>query len=430
MSPLVATITAIAIVDGPLPRTHLSVATPDGESLTVTVPGSNGPPVQVSTLPIFSVGDTWAFTLDEAPAGLVPAGLGAGLAPISLAAPPPPYNLNGLTYPAEALPLPVYLNADASPLGLDATEEIVQAALDAWSGVGCADFAFTYEGLTEARNDDDKLNVLVWETESWEWGGSVAGFSATRFGADSTGNIVPVGADITFNAVDWSWVDGPGDIYTRPATLNAASIVLHELGHVTGMDHEYALVASTMFFAYIGGDWQGTLSGDDRRGLCENYPAGADECSTDDDCTGIDDQDRACVELGGVKVCDEVRDADGAFCSRTVFNCPEYCVFTKTDATEGYCASSCESDDDCGDGTICDTARSFLYDDPDAEERLCVIGERAPDDTASPSGADSGGADSGGAKDSGRCQHGPLGPAWLGLLALWRRRTTTPEETT
>jgi len=422
---LLATITAVEVVPGgPMPRTHLTVSTADGASRTVTVPGTNGPPLVIGGLPVFQVGEVWELAVDEAPAGLVPTGLGAGARPISTL-PQPPYNLNGLTYGDDALPMPFWLNADgSSALGVDGTEEEVQEALDAWSTVGCARFAFAYQGLTEARFEDDQLNVISWEEDTWEWGGTVAGLTATRFGEDADGNVIPVGADIVFNAVDWAWTAGPGDAYAVPATLNADSVILHELGHATGMDHEYGLVASTMFFAYIGGDWQGSLAGDDRRGLCENYPAGTDECSTDDDCTGIDDQERTCAETDGVRVCDEVRDEDGAFCSRTVFNCPEYCVFTNSRATEGYCASGCASDDDCGAGTICDTAPAFLYDDPDTEERLCVAGERpgdtaAPDDTAEPGGKDG--------EKGGGCQHGAGGLWWLAALTLGRRRRN-PEE--
>ncbi|MFT4976043.1 MAG: hypothetical protein ACI8S6_001938 [Myxococcota bacterium] len=424
---LTGTITDIVVTpDGRMPRSHITVTpTAGGPPVVVTVPGANGPPLQVGGLPIFHTGEQWSFSLEAARAGWVPRGLGRGAVPISVL-PPPPYNLNGLTYPASALPLPFWLNdAGSSELGVDETEEIVQAALSAWSTVGCADFGLSYAGRTEARFDDDGMNVLSWEEESWEWGGSVAGFTATRFGAKPDGAVVPVGADIVFNAVDWSWVAGPGDAYARPATLSASSVILHELGHATGMDHEYTLVASTMFFAYIGGDWQGSLSGDDRRGLCENYPSGTDECASDADCADIDDQERACVSIDGVSVCDEVRDPAGAFCSRTDFNCAEFCVFTDTAATEGYCAPACEDDSDCAEGTICDTARSFLYNDPDTEEQLCVLGERTEDtaeDTAPPKTHDS--------KKTG-CQYLPASIEWwsLSLLVIWGRRRNSGEET-
>lgn len=425
---IVATITAIDVELASMPRTHITVSTPGGASFVVTVPGSNGPPVRIGGLPQMAVGDTWQMTLDRTPAGFVPVGLGAGLEAIAVGA-APPYNLNGLHYEPDALPLPFWLNQDAiGDLGVDATEAVVLKALDAWSSVGCSTFQFAYQGLTEARYADDGLNVLSWEDEVWEWGGSVAGFTATRFGQNQKGEVVPVGADIVFNAVDWVWVDEPGDAYARPATLNADSVVLHELGHVTGMDHEYAQVTSTMFFAYIGGDWQGSLSGDDRRGLCENYPSGSDECSEDADCQAIDDQSRHCVQVEGISVCEEVRDAVGASCSRTNFNCEQYCIFTNNTATDGYCSIGCDDSADCPSDTHCATAPSFLYDDPDVDERLCVMGEALDTATDTQDTAPS----TSPKEKAGGCQSVPTAPFWwLGLVMLgWRRQGLRHKETT
>lgn len=419
-----------------LPRTVLLGEDPAGRAWEVVVPGSNGgPPAAVWGLPAFAPQQTWLMPLVQAPVGwtLSAGGPGQALAEgLSLLDGPasPPWALNGLHYDPEQLPLGFWLNeAGSADLGFEATEAVVEQALAGWSSVRCSTFAFAYLGTTADGYADDGQNVLAWADEEWEWDASIAGLTATRFGQDESGAIRPVGADILFNGVDWIWTVDGGDVYLANPELNAASVVLHELGHVTGMDHEYSLVASTMFFAYIGGDWQGSLSGDDRRGLCENYPSGLAECEEDGDCADVDAQPRVCAELDGLRVCDEVRDEVGAFCARTHFNCAEYCVFTAMGATDGYCTVACERPADCPEGYTCGEAARFLYDDASAEERLCVPGERAdtgldspaddPGDSAAPDLRTDKGWGCASARTAGWA---PVSVPLWGLLLAWLRR--------
>ncbi len=394
-----------------LPRTTVDLETDNGR-VQFVLPGANGPPVVVGGVPLLELGQTWQVQLQPAGAGLVPVALGHGMQRLDAAdadaaadAAPPPWALNGLHYAPEQLPLVFLMNsAGSQDLGADTTEAVVQQALADWSGVGCSSFAFAYGGRTDAGFDDDGVNVLSWEDDSWDWGGQVAGLAATRFDT-SSGDVVPVGADLVFNGVDWTWNADTGDIYLTSPTLHAGSVVLHELGHVTGMDHEMVQVSATMFFAYIGGDWQGSLAGDDRRGLCENYGTGSDECAVDEDCAGIDDQARVCRELDGIKVCDEVFVEVGGECSRTAFPCADACVFTNNQATDGYCSVRCETEADCPQGYTCGTPDLFLYDDPTVDETLCleVAGGGDTGDTGpgGDGGADAGGGDDGDAGDTG-----------------------------
>jgi hypothetical protein len=273
-----------------------------------------------------------------------------------------------------------FLNeAGSADLGLEATERVFVTSLTQWSGVGCATWNYLYGGLTPIAIEDDGINVVAWEDEAWAWGDDVLGMSITRF--ETVGDTIrPSGADILYNGAGFRWVEEGGD--GALSLMNAGSIITHELGHVTGMDHEYHLVTSTMFLAYLGGEWMATLSGDDRRGLCENYPSGLDECVKDTDCEGLDASERRCVEIDGIRVCDEVRAAMGAPCSRTDFNCEDWCVFTNRDYTEGYCAVACE-DDSCPAGYHCEIPRRVF---PDEGLALCLLGE--PDDTSDTDYAD------------------------------------------
>lgn len=401
-----------------LPRTRVRLETEAGE-IELVLPGSNGaPPVVVGGVPAISVGQTWQVELQAAAVGLVPVGLGAGLSRLD-GPPPPPWALNGLSYQEDQLPLVMVLNEVGSvDLGLARTEELVLEALSDWNAVGCSDFAFEYGGLTAAGLEDDGLNVLTWQDDGeWEWGSAVAGFAATRFEPTEDGTSVrPAGADLLFNGVEWTWMDGEGDIGAWK--LDTKSIVLHELGHVTGMDHELRLVTSTMYYAYLGGTWQGSLSGDDRRGLCENYGNGASECEGDEECLVIAGAGSLCVELDGLRVCDEPRDAVGALCTMGAFNCEDYCVFELALSTEGYCSRACESHTDCPDGYICELGNNFMPDSVTLKETMCQPGEWPGEDT--------GGGDGGGLEQEDEVPEEPGGcgcrasasPASMMLLLL------------
>ena len=440
---VVATILSVRVApDADLQRTVAQVELSDGRRLDLILPGSNGQaPVVVGGVPALMPGQTWQVELGDARVGLVPVGLGAGMT--QLAGPvAPPWNLNGVHYDDDQLPFPIWLNERGSQdLGPAVTAVVVQAALDAWTGVGCASFAFDYQGTTDAGYEDDGLNVVSWVDSDWEWGDGVAGFSATRFGVVGD-TIGPVGADVVLNGDTWLWVEGPGDVYIAQPELNAASIALHELGHVAGLDHELVRAASTMFFAYVGGEWQGSLSGDDRRGLCEGYPSGAAECADDDDCQGVDGLARRCVEIDGIGVCDEVWADVGADCSRTLLPCEHYCVFTNNSATAGYCSMACETAGDCATGWSCGAPALFLYDVPNVAEQLCLAPEGGAGDTGwagdtQGHGVDSAGqgSDSAGTADRGGYGGGAVacgcaatptlglrGALWLAGLLVWGRR--------
>jgi len=386
---VVGTVLSVQVVDhASLPRTVVVLETAAGP-VELVLPGSNGaPPVVVGGVPALRVGETWQAELHAAPVGLVPVGLGAGLDRLD-GPPPPPWALNGLSYQEDQLPLRMFLNeAGSADLGLARTEELVLEALADWNGVACSAFAFEYGGLSEAVLEDDGQNVLTWQDEGeWEWGTAVAGFAATRFEPTEDGTSVrPAGADLLFNGVEWTWMDGEGDIGAWK--LDSKSIILHELGHVTGMDHELRLVTSTMYYAYLGGTWQGSLSGDDRRGLCENYGNGLQECETDADCAAIAGAGSLCVELDGLRVCDEPREPIGGLCSKTDFNCEDYCVFELALSQEGYCTQACEAHDDCPEGYVCELGDNFMPDSVTLKELMCQPGERPVEDTG---GGDGGG---------------------------------------
>ena len=426
---VVGTVLSVQVVSGPswLPHTEVSMLTDAGEQVDFVLPGANGgPPAAVLGVPTVQPGQRWQIELGSSAMGPVPVGHGLGMLPLF---PQPVWNLNGNHLPDDMLPWPFLMNLEGIALvGADATEEALEAALDQWSSVPCSTFAFEYQGRTDTMADDDGLNVVVWENHTWEWHEQAAAMSVVRF--DVSGKVPTIReTDILFNAVDWDWDTENGNTSAAPPVLHAGSVLAHELGHSTGMDHEYFYVTSSMYLAYFGGTWMATLSGDDMRGLCENYPSGEDACATDDDCEGLDDSERECVDLDGIMICDEVRDDIGAECGLDAFNCEEACLFDTMFYTAGTCVLTCP-EGSCDEGYECQEASYVL---PLDAGTVCVpvndtgldtddtdVDSPAPDDTGQ-DGKD--GCDG--------CAASPARPALLSLfallgLALVRRRSLSP----
>ena len=349
------TILAVQVVSGPswLPHTQVTLMDDHGQEHDFVLPGANGgPPAAVLGVPTLQPGQRWQVDLDQTDMGLVPRGHGLGMHPLD---PQPIWNLNGNHLPDDEQPWPYLMNELAiASVGADATEDAFVAALAQWSDVACSTFAFAYQGRTEVLVEDDGLNVIAWENDTWEWHSEAAAMSVVRF--DLSGDKPTVReTDILFNAVNFGWDAETGAAVGGTPVLHVGSVLAHELGHSTGMDHEYDLVTSTMYLAYFGGSWMETLSGDDMRGLCENYPTGTDACTGDEDCQGLDASERYCHELDDLMVCDEVRDPVGTACFIDHINCAEVCMFDSAFYTQGQCVVTCP-EDSCEPGFTCQDA--------------------------------------------------------------------------
>jgi MYXO-CTERM domain-containing protein len=411
-------ILSVQVVSGPswLPHTEVTLQADSGETVEFMLPGANGgPPAAVLGVPTLQPGQRWQIELGQAAVGAVPIGHGLGMRSLD---PQPVWNLNGNHLDDDLLPWPILLNQDAiAVLGIDRTEAALEDALDQWSSVPCSTFAFDYQGRTEAGVEDDGLNVVAWENDTWEWHAQAAAMSVVRF--DVSGDVPTIReTDILFNAVDWNWNDETGNTSAAPPVLHAGSVLAHELGHNTGMDHEYFYVTSSMYLAYFGGNWMATLSGDDMRGLCENYPSGVEACATDEDCAGYDESERECEDLDGMMICDEVRDEVGASCGLNGFNCEEACLFETMFYTNGICALTCP-EGSCEDGYHCEEVSYVLPLDagsvcvPDGPDTGVETGDSSVDSSPLPDDTGDGGKDG-----CDGCASSPTPPALLPLLPL------------
>jgi hypothetical protein len=166
---------------------------------------------------------------------------------------------------AAELPVPVAYNPDGAAPGV--TPGDIEAALAAWSGLDGSSFAFRYAGATTAAShvqDDvnDGLNVIAWRHLDCSTG-CVLGLT-TKTEAHET--------DVVLNSNPEARL-GDG----APGTIDTRTVVVHEAGHMAGLEHSCPLFACTeaqadaaMYFQYRG--QKRFPAEDDLAGLRALYP--------------------------------------------------------------------------------------------------------------------------------------------------------------
>ncbi len=311
------------------------------------------------------------------------------------------YKRNGFFWPKDRVPVEYYINeAGSKDLGAE-TFTIVQQSMATWEKVGCSYFRWKYKGKTKDVIGLDGKTVIQWIDKNWYFGQYAA--AATSFigkGKDATG-------DIAFNGVDFTWKKGGADVFD-PFTVDPASVVTHEAGHLLGLSHSTDDYVATMAHAYVAGGAQSTLALDDKLGICFIYPADKpkDECQTDCDCA----KNAICRYVSTVKInlCVEFRDPIGAPCSGKSINCPGQCVFTLIDTdkriAKGLCTTGCNKvGETCKNGWKCKEATTNLgqkqlacvadkpkADPPPKSPRKCSPDAGVPDAGAKDAAVDAG----------------------------------------
>lgn len=261
---------------------------------------------------------------------------------------------NGLVWPEHLVPVPIQLHQEGiEEMTVEELEAEVLRSLEEWNRVGCATQVLEFTGRTEMREGIDEHQVYRWIEDDEEWGNNgtmVAG--ATRINVTSLPDRPSV--DIVYNAVNFTWEVGGGGL-RRPDVLDPRSVITHETGHLLGLTHTNDDPVATMAAAYLPDLSQGTLSRDDKIGICELFWAGDDDCATDEDCRDRERCEPYESEANGatVMICSEIRGTFGDPCSGDDLNCQGICLFTAQDFSEGYCSEPCEEDEDCPDGFFC-----------------------------------------------------------------------------
>ena len=166
---------------------------------------------------------------------------------------------------AAEMPVPVFYNPAGAPAGFDA--ERVPLALAPWGEVSTSFFAFNYEGATDAPASlneglNDGLNVIAWQDLDCT-AGCVLGVT-TKLDAHET--------DVVLNSSPLAKLGDGTD-----GTVDATSVLLHEAGHMAGLEHSCPLFNCTteqqdsvMYFQYRG-EMRG-LRADDIAGISALYP--------------------------------------------------------------------------------------------------------------------------------------------------------------
>lgn len=166
------------------------------------------------------------------------------------------------------MPVGVAYNPAGAPEGFGT--DAVAAALQTWSAVPGSRFSFNLVGLTDGppslqTGESDGLNVIAWVSLDCSQG-CVLGLTSKGLGHE---------ADIALNRNPEAHI-GDG----RNGTLDARSVLLHEAGHLAGLEHSCpALVGpctdaernAVMYYRYQGA--KRLLESDDIAGLQSLYPA-------------------------------------------------------------------------------------------------------------------------------------------------------------
>jgi len=264
--PVVALVLAAAVFSAPAVRGHASGQL---SSLSLVVARPGGPPVLLEFEIRAANGDEAQDAALRAVASLVPGGRvvwpGDGEVTAQWA------QWSWLWDDSE-LPVPVAYNpTDAPPL---VGPSAVTSALNQWSTVAGSRFAYKWAGFTDhtasmAESGPDGENVISWESLDCSEG-CVLGVTSKETVHES---------DLVLNSNPLALMGDGSD--AGGGTADAASVILHETGHMAGLAHSCAAPFSpctqaetdaVMYYQYRG--MRRKLTADDMAGMVALYPAG------------------------------------------------------------------------------------------------------------------------------------------------------------
>ncbi len=328
--------------------------------------------------------------------------LACGFAALALATSAHAFTRNSAIWGPSKIPVPYKVNAATFPasLGSAASMAAIEDGFATWKAPSCTVWSARNAGsstVTFPASRDNENSVLWLSGPSGSWPAELGTENATIGITTSTfvtgGNLVD--ADITLNAVRFTWGDGSRN------TVDAQSILTHEEGHFLGLGHTQ-VSGSVMLASYSGGQVR-ALSADDRSGVCALYPPGSLDAGVPD---------------GGVGSA-----PFGAACTSANQCASGLCIATS--ASAGICSIPCADDCACPSAFACVPLSSG--------GRVCAPGtnrcgadagidagvrDAGTDAGARDAGLDAGVLDGGGARDAGLDASAPeAGPRDAGLDA-------------
>jgi uncharacterized protein (TIGR03382 family) len=108
---------------------------------------------------------------------------------------------------------------------------------------------------------------------------------------------------------------------------------------------------------------------DDKLGLCSIYPAFGDECTVAGGCA----PGETCTATAAGDLCELPIDPIGTPCNYDRIECGDFCLFTSSDLSTGYCSRFCDDNGDCPLTHHCDLASAGS-----ATVKVCFAGAQPP----------------------------------------------------
>ena len=210
------------------------------------------------------------------------------------------------TWPLARIPLATMIHsAGSADVSGNADILAVQAAQQTWNSQNTSYFSFAAATVSSSAtvNDSDGINAILWDENGSFFPAGDTTLSATIIRVDlSTG--VMQDADVIFNGVAAVWsASSP----TPAGRFDIQAVATHEMGHVTGLDHDPVMSAALCPNLPAGSQDARIPASDDRRGLASLYPETIGQGDIRAPATGEGDLAAAMGSLSG-----QVRTSNGA----------------------------------------------------------------------------------------------------------------------
>lgn len=171
------------------------------------------------------------------------------------------YALIGLRW--QEMPIEYRINENVSTL-LPNAEEIIHRSIDTWTNDPMSDVTFSFEGYADTTDRE-------WPFTNTVFAGDAPGLLGQAVFGGNRGPGIVTAFDIIINngalVANLPWHDGP-----KPMTFDLGSVVMHEIGHVLGLDHSE--VEGALMFPVLDAGMQIDVPiDDDRAAINELYPA-------------------------------------------------------------------------------------------------------------------------------------------------------------
>lgn len=214
--------------------------------------------------------------------------------------------------------IPYFINRGNSLFSGEARRLLVAQSFEVWEGNACTDLDFVDLGYTNdsvgfdpTKRGNENVIVSIEDQAEIPLYFPEANMVAITITAFSTSSGEIFDADIAVNGADFDFFDVTDETACRADSnppFDLRSILIHEMGHFIGFDHEPD-VESTMYFSAPACETKKRdLTPDDILGVCTVYPTGqptatcAPPTVAYDDVAGVDtfrDQCTQRLESGG-----------------------------------------------------------------------------------------------------------------------------------